>query len=109
VARGEREVVDHAQVREEIELLEHDPDPLADRGHVDSPARDLFALEEDPTGVERLEQVDAAQQRALPTAARPDHHEHLTRGDAQVDVAQHHEVSEALGHLLEAHHWLRRG
>ena len=29
-ARGEREVVDHAQMRKEVELLEDDADPLAD-------------------------------------------------------------------------------
>ena len=30
-ARGEREVVERGQVREEVELLEDDPDPLPDR------------------------------------------------------------------------------
>ena len=35
-------------------------------------ARDLLALEEDPARLDRLEQVDAAQERALAAAARAD-------------------------------------
>ena len=35
-ARGEREVVHHRQVREEVELLEDDPDPLPDGRDVDA-------------------------------------------------------------------------
>ena len=77
--RREREVVDHGQVREEVELLEDDPDPLPDRGDVDALARDLLALEEDAARLDRLEEVDAPQQRALAAAARADHHEHLAR------------------------------
>ena len=38
-AHGEREVVDRRQVREEVELLEDDPDPLAYGGHVRPLAR----------------------------------------------------------------------
>src|SRR6266536_2860198 len=75
--RGEGEVVEHAEVWKEVELLEHDPDPLPHRRDVGALARDLLALEKDPAGVERLEQVDAAQQRALAAAAAPDHDEHL--------------------------------
>ena len=37
--RREREVVDHLQVREEVELLEDHPDPLPDRRDVDALAR----------------------------------------------------------------------
>src|SRR5205823_14385652 len=64
-AGGERQVVPRGQVREEVELLEHHPDPPPDRRDVDAAAGDLLALQEDVAGVERLEQVRAAQQRAL--------------------------------------------
>ena len=46
-AGRERQVVDRGQVREQVELLEDDPDPLADRRDVGALARDLLALEED--------------------------------------------------------------
>src|SRR5207244_12261245 len=65
-------------VREEVELLEHDPDSLAHGRDVDSLARDLVALEEDPPGVKRLQQVNAAKQRALAAAARQERSEEHT-------------------------------
>src|SRR5581483_2999502 len=95
------EVVDRAQMREQVELLEDDADPLAHRGHVDAAPGDLLALEEDAAAVERLEQVDAAQQRALAAAAAADDHEHLAGGDAEVDAVEHEVVAEALAHALQ--------
>ena len=75
---------------------------------VGAAAGDLAALEEDPARVERLEQVDAAQQRALPAAARADHDEHLAGRDLQVDPVEHEVVAEALPHRLEPDHLARR-
>jgi hypothetical protein len=90
-------------VREEVELLEDDPDPLADRGDVHALACDLVALEVDVPAVERLEQVDAAQQRALAAAARADHDQHLAGIHCQVDAVEDEVVAEALAHGLEPH------
>ena len=101
---GERQVVERGQVREEVELLEHHPDPLPDRRDVDTFAGDLLALQEDAAGVERLEQVRAAKQRALAAAAPADDDEHFACGDAQVDAAQHDVVAELLVHSLQPDH-----
>src|SRR5829696_4990036 len=106
--RGEREVVDHAQVREEVELLEDDPDPLPDRRDVGAAAGDLEALEVDAAGLDRLEQVDAAQERRLPAAARADDHADLARGDAEIDPVEDEVVAEALAHALEPDEGVRR-
>ena len=106
-ARGEREVVHHLQVRKEVELLEDHPDPLPDVGHVRALARDLLALEVDPARVERLEQVDAAQQRALAAAARPDHRQHLAARDVEIDRVEDEVVAEALADLFEPDDRLR--
>src|SRR5207302_8965098 len=62
---------------------------------------DLVAFEEDAARVERLEQVDAAKQRALPASARTDHDERLAGRDAQVDVVEDEVVAEALADALE--------
>ena len=99
--RGDRDVAQHAQVREEVELLEHHPDPLPHARDVGAFARDLVAFEVDPPRVERLEQVDAAKERALPAPARPDHDEHLARRDVEVDPVEDEVVAEALAHRLE--------
>ena len=102
--RREREVVERGQLREEVELLEDDADALPDGGDVDALARDLLSLEEDPPGLDRLEQVDAAQERALSAAARPDDAEHLAGLDAQVDAVEDDVVAEALVDVLHADH-----
>jgi hypothetical protein len=73
-------------VREQIELLEDDPEPLPDLGYLHALPRELEALEPDrpeSTGSSRFTQ---RRKRALPAAARPDHHEHLAGGDLEVDV-----------------------
>src|SRR5919112_408802 len=90
-------------MREEIELLEDDADALPNRRHLHALARDLLALEEHAAAVDRLEQVDAAEQRALAAAARPDDHERLAGGDGQVDAVEHDVVAEALVNVLQAY------
>src|SRR6266568_6368644 len=90
-------------MREQVELLEDDSDPLPDAVDLDTLARDLLALEEDPAGVDRLEQVDAAQQRALAAAAGADHDKHFARIDAEIDPVEDDVVAEALPDRLEPH------
>ena len=50
---------------------------------VDVPRRDLDAADDDPAGVDRLEQVDAAQQGRLPRAGSADQADDLVLGDAR--------------------------
>src|SRR6201996_2366056 len=101
-------------MREEVELLEDHPDPLADE--VEVPAlfagararalADVLALEEDLALLRRRQQVDAAQERRLARAARPEDADHFAFGDVEVDAFQHFEVAEALVDALQAHHRL---
>jgi len=98
--RGEREVVDHAQVRKQVELLKDDSDALPNGRNVDALARDLVSLEEDSSRIDRLEQVDAAQKRALAAAARADDDEDFARSHLQVDAVENEEVAEALANVL---------
>src|SRR6266508_5522912 len=100
-ARSESEVVDRSQVREEVELLEDDADPLPDRGHLGSLARDLLALEEDAAVVDGLEQVDTAKERALATAVRTDDDEGLPCLHREIDPVEDDVVAEALPNALE--------
>jgi hypothetical protein len=102
-ADRERQVVHHLQVREEVELLEDDPDLLADLRDIHALPGDLLALEENPAFLDRLEQVDAAQERALAAPARPDHDEHFAALHAEVDPIEDEVVAEALAHALEPH------
>ena len=66
--------------------------------------RDLLAFEVDAPLLDRLEEVHAAQQRALAAPARADDHEHLAVRDAQVDPVEDEVVAEALADAFELHH-----
>ena len=73
-------------MREQVERLEHDPDPAPDPVDVDALGRDLVALDDDPAGVDRLEEVDAAQERRLAAPRRADQADDLVLGDLEVDA-----------------------
>ena len=69
---GERDVLEHAQVREEVEGLEDHAEPAAHGDRVDRRVGDDLAVEQHVAVVDLLEQVDAAQQRRLARARRAD-------------------------------------
>ena len=62
---------------------------------------DLVAVEHDPTGVDRLEQVDAAEQGRLARARGADEADDLVLGDRQVDPAQDLDAAERLVEALD--------
>ena len=76
---AERDVVDDSHVREQVEALEHHADPAPDRVGVEPGLADVDAVEQDRAVVDRFEQVDAAQQRALARAGRADQADDLAR------------------------------
>ena len=80
--RRERHVLHHRHVREQVEALEDDADVLAQRVHVDAAPGDAVAVDADLAALDRLEPVDAAQQRRLPAARRPDEAHDLVLVDA---------------------------
>ena len=88
-------------MREEVEGLEDDPDPAAHPVHVDAARGDLLAGDDDPPGVDRLEQVHAAQQGRLAGARGADQADDLVLGHGEVDPAQHLELAERLVQPLD--------
>ena len=97
--RAERDVPQHAHVREEVERLEDDADALADAVDVRrGRAVTSVPSTHDPAAVDRLEQVHAAQQRRLARPGRADQADDLVLGDRQVDALQHLELAEGLAH-----------
>ena len=90
-----------AQVREEVVRLEHDPDLAADAVDVDAARGDLLAVDDDPAGVDPLEQVDAAEQRRLARARRADQAHDLVLRDREVDPAQDLVPAERLADAFE--------
>ena len=101
LARRERHVLAHRHVREEVEGLEDDPDPAADAVDVDTAGGDLLAAHRDPPCVDRLEQVDAAQEGRLPRAGGADQAHDLVLGEREIDAAEHLELAERLVDALD--------
>src|SRR5215218_6776547 len=112
---GERHVFQRGLVREEVELLEDDSDPLADEvqfpalgaGPRPGPLADVMPFDEDLALLGRLEQVDAAQEGALARAAGAEDADDFAFGDVEVDAFQHLELAEALVDHLQLDHRLR--
>ena len=72
------------------------------------PVAHELAADPQTAGVDLLEVVDAAQERRLATARRPQQHERLLRIDLEVDALEHVELAERLPDLLGLDHRLRR-
>ncbi|CDZ89761.1 putative 6-pyruvoyl-tetrahydropterin synthase [Rhodococcus ruber] len=109
--RGDRRldhVLEHGQVREEVEVLEHESDarpltedvPLAHLVQLVAPAAvaDEFAVDADRAAVDLLEVVEGAQQGGLAGAGGAEDHRDLALADLQVDTSQDLEGSERLVH-----------
>ncbi len=105
--RRERAVVEHIEVREQVEALEHHADLLAQAVHVHMLCRQVLAAEPHMALIRRLEQVDAAQERRLAGARSADDRDDLAGHDIEVDALEHLMLAEALAEPLDAHDRLR--
>src|SRR5205823_2912187 len=73
---------------------------------VDPGGSDLATLDLDASVVDRFEQVDAAQERALARSRRADEANDLVLGDLEIDAAQDRERAERFVESADPH---RRG
>ena len=93
--RRDGDVLNHRLVREEVELLEHHADALADGGKLALAAkkavfldRHMVAVDDEAAVLVHFEAVDAADQRGPARAAGTDHHHHLAARDGKVDALE---------------------
>ena len=77
------------------------PMPRRTRVDVDPARRDLVAVHEDAAAVDRLEEVDAPQQRRLAGTGGSDQADDVVLCDLEVDAAQHLHLAEGLVDVLE--------
>ena len=78
------------------------PIPRSHLVHVHARRRDVVAVDDDASLVDRLEQVDAAKERGLAGARRADQADDLVLVDGEVDAAQHLDLAEGLVDVLDA-------
>ena len=86
--RGQCQVVQNSQVREQVELLEHHAHPPAHGMNCTLVATEFMASDDEPPLLMALQAVDAANQRRLARTRRPADHDSLTARHRQVDVSQ---------------------
>ncbi|MNG11557.1 hypothetical protein D3C84_951050 [compost metagenome] len=86
--RGQGQVVHHAQMREQVETLEHHADFPAHGADTFGLAGEGDAVDLDLAFLEVFQVVDAANHRRLARAGWPAHHQDFTGGNVQVDIAQ---------------------
>ena len=88
-------------MREEVVALEDDADLLAQLAQVGRGVVDRLAVEHDPSALDRLEPVDAAQHGALARARAADDGDDLAGLDRERDAVEHGVGAEALDHVVE--------
>src|SRR6266540_896159 len=92
--RSERAVLQHGQMRKQVELLEHHPDLAAHLVDGLEILGELSAVDDDPTALPVFDTVDTAKQGRLAAARGPADDDALSTHDLEVDVVQHVELTE---------------
>src|SRR3954467_2949438 len=108
------DVLERRHVREQVEALEDHPDlrALADDVALGElvelvallAVADELPVDTETAGVDLLQMVDAAQERRLARARRPEEAHHLAGGDLERDALEHLEPPEALVDALGLDH-----
>ena len=116
VHRRLHHVLERRHVPEEVEALEHHPDLRALAADLlvvqlvepvaRLPVADEAPVHPEPAGVDLLQVVDAAEERRLPRARRPEDADDRPGWHLERDPLQHLEPAEALVHALGLHHRL---
>ena len=91
--RREGHVFEHGQVRVQVELLEDHAHLGAQGVHVHFRGVDARPFKEDVPLLDRLQTVQATDERALAGPGRPADDQHLALLDGEVDVLEHMQVT----------------
>ena len=106
--RRQRDVLQNRLVREQVERLEHHADVGAQLRQLAALVGQHLTVDRDGAGVDGLEPIDGAAQRRLARSRRPEHHDHLTAVDVEVDVLEHVQAAEVLVDRLASRSSARR-
>ncbi|KAG1487117.1 hypothetical protein G6F53_013811 [Rhizopus delemar] len=89
---------------EQIELLEHKADLLAQRIQIRALGVDVRAVDQDAALFDGLQAVDRADHGGLARPRRPAHHQHFAARHRQVHVLQHVMRAVPLVHFFKIDH-----
>jgi cysteine synthase A len=94
--RGQRTVLQHGQMRKQIEALEHHADFAPHLVDVPQTGPEFDAVDDDPAFLKFLQRIDAADQRRFARTRRAANHDAFALCHIEVDVAQHMKVAKPL-------------
>ena len=100
---GQRDVLLHRQVGEQVEMLEHHAHLLAHMVNV--VVGDFLAVEDDMAAVRLLQTVQAAQKRGFSAARGADQHNAVALVDGQVHALEHLQAAVVLLQSFNVYHF----
>ena len=100
---GQRDVLLHRQVGEQVEMLEHHAHLLAHMVNV--VVGDFLAVEDDMAAVRLLQTVQAAQERGFSAARGADQHNAVALVDGQVHALEHLQAAVVLLQSFNVYHF----
>ena len=95
--RGQHAVLQYAQMREQVEVLENHSDLATKRDEGCAILGERSAVDHDDAALQTLEAVDASDQGGLSGAGGPAHDDALAAIHRQADIIQSLEAAEELG------------
>src|SRR5712692_9309664 len=98
------QVFHHVHVREQLEVLEDHADACTQLRQVGAALADRDAVHHDLAALERLQAVDALDQRALARTRRAAHHDHLALADLDGAPLEHFHVAVRLVDVADRNH-----
>jgi hypothetical protein len=101
---GEADILGHAHMRVEFEILEHHADAGAQFRQVGPAVADRDGLDRDPPLLEGLESVDAFYQGALARARRAADDDDLALGDRGRAIGEDAEIAVPFAEMLDLDH-----
>jgi hypothetical protein len=107
--RRQRQVLQHGQMRKQVEVLEHHADFAADRFDVLEVVGELDPVDHQRALLMLLQPVDAADHRRLARPRRTADHDLLAFADLEIDVLEHVEIAIPLVEFGQLDHRFARG
>src|SRR5699024_5499374 len=101
-AQAEHHIALNRQMREQIEILEHEADTRPHLVHIDVFAAEVDVIQKDVTAVDAFQAVQAPNQSTLAGAGRADDAFDLTLVQAETNIGQHGCVSITFGKIFDA-------
>ena len=101
---SERAVLQHAQMRKQVELLKYETDAASECVHRDIRGMDILSVDLDAPAFDRFESIDRADHGRFSRTRRTAHDHHLALGHGQANVNESMVVTIPFIHIFQGDH-----